>query len=66
MTEEQQAVDLAARLLDAHRRVRALDAGLRAGATRRLLAISDSSKRDVARASARLDVLLADLDARGG
>ena len=56
---------LAARLLEAHRRVRTLDAAPdeKARVARRLLALSDASKRDLARASARLDELLADLDA---
>ncbi len=56
---------LAERLLHAHRRVRALDAdpAVKARVTRRLLAVTDASKHDVGRASARLDALLADLDA---
>lgn len=56
---------LAQRLLQAHGRVHALDLGPdeRARAARRLVALSDAAKHDVGRASARLDVLLADLDA---
>jgi hypothetical protein len=57
---------LAARLLAAHARVRNLPAGERGAATRRLLALSDASKHDVARAALRLDRLLADLDAGQG
>lgn len=65
MDEVEQAARLADRLLEAHRRVRALplerDARRRLG--RRLVAIGDASKHDVARAAARLEVLLAELDA---
>lgn len=64
MTEELHQ-ELARRLRDAHRRVASLDADedeKRRVATR-LIALTDASKRDVARASARLDLLLADLDA---
>ena len=64
MTQELH-VDLARRLRDAHRRVASLDVDddeIRRVATR-LIALTDASKRDVARASARLDRLLADLDA---
>ena len=59
------AGDLALRLRDAHRRVAALDApeDEKARVARRLLALTDASKHDLARASARLDRLLADLDA---
>jgi hypothetical protein len=64
MTEELEA-QLATRLRDAHRRVAALDVpdDQKARVARRLIALTDASKRDVARASARLDRLLADLDA---
>ncbi len=64
MTEELH-VELARRLRDAHRRVRSLDlpADEKARVAKRLLALTDASKHDVARASARLDLLLADLDA---
>ena len=60
--------DLAAQLADrlrlAHRRVAALDVpdDEKARVARRLIALSDVSKRDLTRASARLDLLLADLD----
>ena len=59
------AAELADRLLDAHRRVRALEGSNdeKARATRRLLAISDASKHDVGRAAKRLDAFLSDLDA---
>ena len=58
------AADLAVRLRDAHRRVRDLDADpeVKGRVARRLIALTDASKHDVARASARLDRLLADLD----
>ncbi len=64
MTEELEA-QLATRLRDAHRRVAALDVpdDQKARVARRLIALTDASKRDVGRASARLDRLLADLDA---
>ena len=64
MSEELE-VTLAARLRDAHRRVAALDApdDQKARVARRLIALTDASKRDLVRASARLDALLADLDA---
>ena len=64
MTEELE-VQLATRLRDAHRRVAGLDApdDQKARVARRLIALTDASKRDLARASARLDLLLADLDA---
>ncbi len=59
------AADLAARLREAHRRVARLDVpdDEKARAARRLLALTDASKHDLARASARLDRFLADLDA---
>ena len=58
-------VQLAVRLRDAHRRVATLEAtdDQKARVARRLIALTDASKRDVGRASARLDALLADLDA---
>jgi len=58
-------VGLAKRLRDAHRRVASMDApeDQRARLTRRLIALTDASKRDAGRASARLDALVADLDA---
>jgi hypothetical protein len=57
------AADLADRLLEAHRAVRSLTVpnDEKARATRRLLAISDASKHDVARAAKRLDAFLDDL-----
>jgi hypothetical protein len=60
--------DLSLRLRDAHRRVASLEGpdDEKALYTRRLLVISDASKRDLARASRRLDDLLADLDAVQG
>ena len=56
---------LATRLRDAHRRVATLDVpeDQKARVARRLIALTDASKRDVVRASARLDALVADLDA---
>ncbi len=65
MTEQELAASLAARLRDAHRRVASLAVpdDEKARVTGRLLALTDASKRDLARASARLDRLLADLDA---
>ena len=64
MTEELEA-QLATRLRDAHRRVATLDVpdDQKARVARRLIALTDASKRDLVRASARLDALLADLDA---
>jgi hypothetical protein len=64
MSEELEA-QLATRLRDAHRRVAALDApdDQKARAARRLITLTDASKRDLVRASALLDRLLADLDA---
>jgi hypothetical protein len=62
---EDLAADLAVRLRDAHRRVGSLDAtpDEKARVARRLIALTDASKHDLGRASARLDKLLADLDA---
>jgi len=64
MTQDLEA-QLAVRLRDAHRRVAALDVpdDQKARVARRLIALTDASKRDLVRASARLDRLLADLDA---
>ena len=63
--EAARAADLADRLLAAHRRVAALTLpdDQKSSAARRLLAISDAAKHDLARASRRLDALLDDLDA---
>ncbi len=62
---EELAAELAVRLRDAHRRVAALDVSPdeKSRVARRLIALTDASKHDVTRASARLDLLLADLDA---
>lgn len=64
-TEQEQADRLADRLLEAHRRVRSAELSTddKGRVTRRLIALTDASKRDVGRASARLDALFADLDA---
>jgi hypothetical protein len=61
---DEPAAVLAARLAQAHRRVRDLpvENDEKARATRRLLAISDASKCDLNRAAARLDAFLQDLD----
>ena len=58
------ADDLAARLRDAHRRIASseLSQDERATAARRLIALSDTAKVDLASASQRLDRLLEDLD----
>ena len=55
---------LSADLVAAHRRVRGLEIpdDEKALATRRLLAISDASKHDVARAAKRLSAFMTDLD----
>jgi len=65
MSDEDLFASLSVRLRDAHRRVGSLQAedAQKARVARRLLAISDASKHDLARASGRLDRLLADLDA---
>lgn len=65
MNDEELFTDLSTRLRDGHRRVASLDVSLdeKARITRRLLAISDASKQDIARAATRLDAFLADLDA---
>ncbi len=64
MSQELEA-QLASRLRDAHRRVATLDApdDQKARVARRLIALTDASKRDLGLASARLDLLIADLDA---
>ena len=64
MTEELH-VELARRLKQAHRRVASLNVedDEKARVAVRLIALTDASKRDVGRASHRLDLLLADLDA---
>ena len=55
---------LASDLTDAHRRLRALDVAddQKALAHKRLLAISDAAKHDVARAAKRLVAFMKDLD----
>jgi hypothetical protein len=57
-------LELAARLRDAHRRVAALDLQQdeKAGLIRRLIALTDASKHDVAHAAQRLNRFLGDLD----
>jgi hypothetical protein len=56
---------LAARLKEAHGRVRTMDVPeeVRVALTRRLLVITAASKQDLAAAARRLDRLIADLDA---
>lgn len=65
MSEDDLAASLAVRLRDAHRRVASLDASdvEKSRVAARLIALTDASKRDLPRASRRLDLLLADLDA---
>ena len=65
MTSGDLHAELAVRLRDAHQRIASLDAPpeVKQQTARRLIALADTSKRDAARASARLDALLADLDA---
>jgi hypothetical protein len=55
---------LASDLVEAHRRLRGLDVAedQKALAHKRLLAISDAAKHDVARAARRLAALMKDLD----
>ena len=59
------AMQLAADLAFAHRRLRELDIAddEKALASKRLLAISDASKHDVGRAAERLHAFMRDLDA---
>jgi hypothetical protein len=58
------AAQLAADLVAAHRRVRALDVAddEKALASKRLLAITDASKHDIGRAAKRLNAFMKDLD----
>ena len=65
MTDDELFEDLSRRLREAHRRVGALEVPQeqKARVARRLLAVSDASKHDLARASTRLAALLVDLDA---
>ena len=62
---EELHVELAQRLREAHRRVASLhvDEDEKRRVATRLIALTDASKRDLVRASARLDLLLGDLDA---
>lgn len=64
MSDEELFEHLSVKLAAAHRRVRGLDidGDQKARVTRRLLAISDAAKHDLARADARLSTLLRDLD----
>lgn len=61
---EDLAADLAVRLREAHRAIASsgLSADEKSTAARRLIALSDTAKVDLASASRRLDRLLADLD----
>lgn len=65
VSDDAEFAQLSEQLLQAHRRVARLDlpAEDKARVTRRLLAVSDAAKHDLSRAAARLQVLLADLDA---
>jgi hypothetical protein len=65
VSQDDLAAELAGRLREASRRVAALQApdDQKARVARRLIALTDTSKHDLASASARLDRLLADLDA---
>ncbi|MEU0565847.1 hypothetical protein ABZ297_10715 [Nonomuraea sp. NPDC005983] len=54
--------ELARRLREAHRRVKALPAAERERPARRYLAICDLAKRDPERAAARLAVFLASME----
>lgn len=65
MTDDELFEDLSRRLREAHRRVGSLDVPQeqKARVVTRLLAVSDAAKHDLGRASARLEALLADLDA---
>lgn len=64
MTDDVEA-QLALQLREVHRRVAALDFddASRERAFRRLLAITEASKRDTRRAATRLDFFLSELDA---
>ena len=66
--DERLAAELAVRLGEAQRRVAALggDPEVQSRLHRRLLAVSTAAKRDLGRASRRLDLLLADLDQAAG
>jgi hypothetical protein len=62
--DEQLLLHLAEGLRQAHARVASLEVppDQKVSITRRLLAISDTSKRDLTRASQRLDAFLAELE----
>jgi uncharacterized protein involved in exopolysaccharide biosynthesis len=64
MDPDQLFADVSLRLRECHARVAALDlpAAQKASITRRLLAISDSAKHDLTRASQRLDAFVAELE----
>ncbi|GLW06097.1 hypothetical protein Misp01_12270 [Microtetraspora sp. NBRC 13810] len=68
LTDSASPEELARRLRDAHRRVRALavSPAERARFARRLLAICEVSKRDIPHAATRLSAFLNDLDALPG
>ncbi|GAB3489772.1 hypothetical protein GCM10027440_37420 [Nocardiopsis coralliicola] len=57
-------LDLAERLREAHRRAEALPEGVRIPVIRRLLAVTESVKRDAARGSERLDRMLEEISAQ--
>ena len=63
VSDDELFAELSAKLRDAHRRVAQLEVpdDEKARITRHLLVISDASKHDLRRASARLDAFLAEL-----
>lgn len=63
MDDAELFADLSRRLREAHRSVGALDASdeVKQSVQKRLIALTDASKHDLATASKRLDLLLADL-----
>ncbi len=65
MSADDLAASLSVRLRDAHRRVALLDVpgDEKTCVAARLIELTDASKRDLGRASHRLDLLLAELDA---
>ena len=65
MDDAELFADLSRRLRDAHRSVGALHASdeVKQSVQKRLIALTDASKHDLATASKRLDLLLADLQA---
>ncbi|KWW99628.1 hypothetical protein C3Y87_10330 [Carbonactinospora thermoautotrophica] len=64
--EQKRYEEFAARLREAHRRVRALpgDEAAKEALGRRLIAIANLAKRDVPRAARRLERLLTDVETR--